>query len=265
MKKPLILVTNDDGITAPGLKNLVEVASQFGEVVVVAPDSPQSGQGHAITLSEPLRLKPVSIFGDEIKAFECSGTPVDCVKLGKYVALGGRTADLCVSGINHGSNASINILYSGTMSAAMEASIEGIPSIGFSLMNFSWQADFQPARKYVGQLIDFVLNNGIPGNCNLLNVNIPNLPAEDLKGIKICRQAEAFWNEKYIQKKDPYDRPYYWLAGEFENPDQGEDTDMWALQNGYISVVPAGHDLTHYGALSGLKPMENKETGKVGS
>ena len=256
MKKPLILVTNDDGITAPGIRNLVEIATQVGEVIVVAPDSPQSGQGHAITLSEPLRLKSVKTFGEDVVAFECSGTPVDCVKLGKFVALGGRKPDLCLSGINHGSNASINILYSGTMSAAMEASVEGIPSIGFSLADFSWEADFEPCRPFLLQLIKHVLTHGMPQSANLLNVNIPKLPKGQLKGFKICRQAEAHWNEKYVQGTDPYGRHYYWLAGEFENPDKGTDTDMWAMKNGYISVVPQGHDLTKYEALPELKAVE---------
>lgn len=256
MKKPLILVTNDDGITAPGIKALVEVASLVGEVVVVAPDSPQSGQGHAITLSKPLRLKPVTTFGDKVKAFECSGTPVDCVKLGKFVALEGRKPDLCLSGINHGSNASINILYSGTMSAAMEASVEGVPSIGFSLLDFSWDADFDSCKPFLLKLVKHVLENGMPDDANLLNVNIPKLTAEKIKGFKICRQAEAFWNERYVEGTDPHGRPYYWLAGEFDNPDTGEDTDMWALDHGYISVVPAGHDLTRYAAMKELKVVE---------
>lgn len=256
MKKPLILVTNDDGITAPGIRALVDIASKLGEVVVVAPDSPQSGQGHAITLSKPLRLKEVNTFGDDIKAYECSGTPVDCVKLGKFVALEGRTADLCLSGINHGSNASINILYSGTMSAAMEASVEGVPSIGFSLLDFSWDADFESCKPFLAKLVKHVLKNGMPESANLLNVNIPNLKTAELKGFKVCRQANAFWNEKYVEGIDPHGRPYYWLAGEFNNEDRKEDTDMWALDNGYISVVPSGHDLTKYEALLPLQTVE---------
>jgi len=256
MKKPLIFVTNDDGILAPGIRALVEVAKELGEVVVVAPDSPQSGQGHAITLSKPLRLKEVKTFGEDIVAYECSGTPVDCVKLGKFKVLDGRTPDLCLSGINHGSNASINILYSGTMSAAMEASVEGVPSIGFSLLDFSWEADFDSCKPYLSKLVKHVLENGMPEQANLLNVNIPKLKTDELKGFKICRQAEASWNEKYVEGKDPHGRPYFWLAGEFDNKDHREDTDMWALDNGYISVVPAGHDLTKYEAMEGLKAVE---------
>lgn len=252
--KPLILVTNDDGINAPGLKALVEVARELGDVVVVAPDSPQSGQGHAITLKDPLRLKKVAIF-EGLEAYECSGTPVDCVKLGKHIVLHQREADLCISGINHGSNSSINILYSGTMSAAMEASIEGIKSIGFSLLDYAWDADFESCKPFIRQIMEWVLADGME-RCKLLNVNIPALKTEEIKGVRICRQAEAHWIEHYVEGTDPRGQKYYWLTGEFMNEDKGADTDVWALDNGYISVVPSGHDLTVYEAIADLKPME---------
>ncbi len=252
--RPLILVTNDDGINAPGLKALVEVARELGDVIVVAPDSPQSGQGHAITLKDPLRLKKVKIF-EGLEAWECSGTPVDCVKLGKHIVLHQREADLCVSGINHGSNASINILYSGTMSAAMEASLEGINSIGFSLLDYSWDADFEQAKPFIRQIMEHVLENGIQ-HSRLLNVNIPNLPTEEIKGIRICRQAEARWIERYVESIDPRGQKYYWLTGEFMHQEHDEDTDVWALENGYLSVVPSGHDLTSYKAIAPLKTLE---------
>lgn len=252
--KPLIFVVNDDGINAPGIKALVDVAKEIGELIIVAPDSPQSAKGHAITISSPLRLKKVDLF-EGILAYECSGTPVDCVKLGMDILLKDRKPDLCISGINHGSNASINILYSGTMSAAMEASLEGIDSIGFSLLDFSWEADFEQCKPFVKKLIENILENGMQ-NTNLLNVNIPNLPREELKGFKVCRQAEGRWAEGYVEATDPHGRPYYWLAGKFENPDEGEDTDIFALENGYISIVPSGHDLTSYEALEGLKRIE---------
>ena len=158
MKKPLILVTNDDGITAPGIRALVEVMSEIGRVVVVAPDSPQSGMGHAITMNDPLRIHKVDVFPG-IEAWECSGTPVDCVKLAKHVVLKGQAIDLCVSGINHGSNASINIIYSGTLSAAMEASLEGIFSIGFSLLDYSFEADFEPAKPFIHRIATRVLTS----------------------------------------------------------------------------------------------------------
>ncbi len=253
MKKPLILVTNDDGMFAPGIKALVEVACAIGEVVVVAPNSPQSAKGHAITLSDPLRLHRVSVFND-VEAYECSGTPVDCVKLAKHVILKDRTPDLCVSGINHGSNASINILYSGTMSAAMEAALEGIPSIGFSLLDYTFEADFAPAQHYARQIIHYVLQTGLK-SCNLLNVNIPKLPLEAISGIKVCRQANARWKEEFMENTDPAGRKYYWLTGKFINEDTGDDTDVSALENGFVSVVPCGHDLTIYPAIYEMKKL----------
>ena len=254
MDKPLILVANDDGITAPGIKALVEVAQKFGEVVVVAPDSPQSGMGHAITIHSPLRLKKSKIFGD-IEAYECSGTPVDCVKMGKYVVLENRTPDLVLSGINHGSNVAINILYSGTMSAAMEGALDGIPSIGFSLLDFTWSADFSATQVYAEQLIQNVLENGMMGG-KLLNVNVPNLPLDEIKGMKVCRQANARWREKFIKKEDPIGKNYYWMSGEFINYEPDEETDVKALDDGYISIVPSKFDLTDFDALKEAKWME---------
>lgn len=253
--KPLILVTNDDGIVAPGIRNLVEVARKFGDVIVVAPDKPQSGQGHAITLNQPIRLRKVDIF-DEIEAYECSGTPVDCVKLAKNVLLKNRTIDLCVSGINHGSNASINIIYSGTMSAAMEASLEGINSIGFSLMDYSFQADFTAANHFATIIVDGVLKNGLQ-NCKLLNVNIPLGSIEQVKGIKICKQGEGNWVEEFQEGTDPRGQKYYWLTGKFINFDNAENADILNLANNYVTVVPSGHDLTMYNALSSLKYLEH--------
>lgn len=252
--KPTILVTNDDGITAPGIRALIEAVKDYGNIVVVAPDKPQSAQGHALTINMPLRLRKVELFGD-IEAYECSGTPVDCVKLAKDVVLGERGIDLCVSGVNHGSNASINIIYSGTVSAAMEASLEGINSIGFSLLDYSFEADFEPAKKYIRHLVAYVLKNGLK-NTKLLNVNIPNLPAEQIKGLKICRQAEAKWVEEFARAKDPHGREYYWLTGKFINLDDREDADVKALEDGYVSVVPSQHDLTAYNAIEGLREAE---------
>lgn len=246
MSKPLILVVNDDGITAPGILALVEAVKPLGEVVVVAPDSPQSGMGHAITIHKPLRLKEVKYFS-EIKAFQCSGTPVDCVKIAVDKVLH-RKPDLCVSGINHGSNSSINIIYSGTMSAAVEASLEGIPSVGFSLLDYSHEADFAPSVHYAQVISDSILKYGIPKH-TLLNVNIPKLSLQEIKGMKICRQAHAKWEEEYLERSDPSGRPYYWLTGKFVNYDHGQDTDEWSLVNGYVSVVPVQHDLTAHHAI----------------
>ncbi len=257
MARPLILVTNDDGITAPGIQHLVEAASKYGEVVVVAPNAPQSAMGHAITIQTPLRVYRSRAFEEvDVEAYECSGTPVDCVKLSKSVILKGRTPDLCLSGINHGSNASINIIYSGTLSAAMEASLEAIPSIGFSLLDYSHDADFKSGLPYVQRIIEFVLEHGMDEG-SLFNVNIPKLSTEEIKGIKVCRQADARWVEEFAEAYDPQGQPYYWLTGRFVNDDQGTDTDVWALENGYISLVPSHHDLTNYRALPALKTMES--------
>ena len=254
MIKPLILVTNDDGMFAPGLKALVEAVRDFGEVIVVAPDSPQSAKGHAITIADPLRLNKVNIF-ENIMAYECSGTPVDCVKLAKNVLLKDRKIDLCVSGINHGSNVSINIIYSGTMSAAMEASLEGCHSIGFSLLDYAFDADFEPAKFYVRKLVTEALKT--PANKQLfLNVNIPKMTLEEIRGIKICRQAEARWIEEFREALDPREQKYYWLTGKFINDDLGTDTDVYALENGYVSVVPCCHDLTNYKAIPEIKFLE---------
>lgn len=261
--KPLILVTNDDGTFAPGIKALVEVASEYGEVIVIAPNSPQSAKGHAVTLSEPIRYNAIDSFGD-IEAYACSGTPADCVKLAKNVILHGRDIHLCLSGINHGSNASINILYSGTLSAAMEASLEGINSIGFSLLNYSFEADFKPAQHFARKIIEFVLEQGIPGG-KLLNVNIPNLSIADINGVKLCRQAAGRWVEEFVEGIDPRGEKYYWLSGKFMVDDAGKDTDIWALHHGYISVVPSTHDLTNYDSLDKIKTIQSQLLEKTGA
>jgi len=238
--KPNILVVNDDGITAPGIKVLIEAMSGIGRVVVVAPDSPQSGMGHAITIGKPLRLDKVDIY-EGIEMYRCSGTPVDCVKLAVNKIFKGQKPDLCVSGINHGLNNSINVLYSGTMSAAVEGAIESIPSIGFSLDDYNLDADFSHCVKFVKELAMQVLANDLPAN-TLLNVNFPNTP--DIKGIRICRQANAKWAEEFDERVDPHKRPYYWLTGVFQLNDGGEDTDVWALEHNYVSVVPIQFDMT---------------------
>lgn len=252
MEKPLILVTNDDGITAPGLRSLVKFMKEIGEVIVVAPDSPQSGMGHAITLDSTLYSKKMKIdleHGAE-EEYSCSGTPADCVKLGLQELLS-KKPDICISGINHGANSSINVIYSGTMSAAIEAGIEGIPAIGFSLCDFSWEADFEQAKDYIIKIVREALTNGIPQGV-VLNVNIPKLKTEDISGIKICRQARANWKEKFDKRTNPMGKDYYWLTGDFILLDKGEDTDEWALANGYISIVPTQFDLTAHHALQNI-------------
>ncbi|MEZ0609918.1 5'/3'-nucleotidase SurE [Fibrella sp. WM1] len=241
---PLILVTNDDGITARGIGFLVECMSELGTVVVVAPNSPQSGMGHAITISSPLRLYPSTVFSG-LPAYECSGTPADCVKLGKHYVLKDRAPDLVVSGVNHGSNTSVSVLYSGTMSAAIEAAIEGIPAIGFSLNDFSREPDFSHIRDYVQSITRNVLERGIPTGV-ALNVNFPVRGPEPLKGVKICRQANAKWHEIFDERRDPHGRRYFWLDGEFVNNDTGTDTDEYAIANNYASIVPCQFDLTAY-------------------
>lgn len=242
-EQPIILITNDDDITSPGIKALVEAVKDMGRVVVVAPDKPQSGMGHAITIGSPLRMRKMDLFGD-IESWQTSGTPVDCVKLAVDKVLH-RKPDICLSGINHGANHSINVIYSGTMSAAMEASIEGIPSIGFSMMDYSYEADLTAAKEIVKKIVKSVIKKKLDKHL-LLNVNIPGGPLEKIKGIKICKQAYAKYEEEFAERMDPHKKKYYWLTGEFKNFDKSKDTDVWALQNNYVSVVPVQFDLTNY-------------------
>ena len=255
-KKPLILVTNDDGISAPGIRTLISIMNKIGEVVVVAPDSPQSAMGHAITINSTIECSKVTFDKGPQKEYSCSGTPADCVKLGINELLE-RKPDICVSGINHGSNSSINVIYSGTMSAAIEASIEGIPAIGFSLLDYRWGADFEPLKKYVEIITKTALKNGIPDG-NALNVNFPKVESSKIKGIKICRQAKAFWIEKFDKRTNPQGKEYYWLTGEFIDKDKNIDTDEWALKNKYISIVPVKFDLTDHKNINKLKSWKFK-------
>lgn len=256
-KKPLILVTNDDGISAPGIRALISVMKQLGDVIVVAPDSPQSATGHAITINNTLYINKIDIDPDVEREYSCSGTPVDCVKFAVNEILD-RKPDLCVSGINHGSNSSINVIYSGTLSAAVEAGIEGIPAIGFSLLDYDWNADFEPAKPFIKKIAQQALDQGLPEGV-ILNVNFPKLSEKDIKGIKVCRQAKATWIERFDKRKNPQGREYYWLTGEFINMDKGEDTDEWALENGYISLVPVQFDLTAYHAILTLNNWKLNE------
>ena len=256
MKRPLILVTNDDGINAPGIRTLISVVKNIGDVIVVAPDSPQSGMGHAITINSTLHSSRITPKNSEIIEYSCSGTPADCVKLA-INELMPRKPDLCVSGINHGSNSSINVIYSGTMSAAIEAGIEGVPAIGFSLLDYSWNADFSQSKDFIRKITLSALNNGIPKGV-VLNVNIPAVKKSDIKGVKICRQAKAYWVEEFDKRKNPLGQEYYWLTGKFVNKDQGEDTDEWALKKNYISIVPVEFDLTAHHAIQGLNEWDFK-------
>ena len=249
----LILVTNDDSIHAKGIKELVAVAKTFGQVIVVAPDKPQSGMGHAITISNPLRIQKYEGF-EEVMAYECSGTPVDCVKIAIFEILK-RKPDLLLSGINHGENSSTNVLYSGTMSAAIEGAMESIPSIGFSLADFDADADFEATKSISRKIIKDVILNGLPKN-TCLNVNIPKLHLKDIKGIKVCAQAHAYWDDKFESRLEQFGRPYYWLTGDYSDIDEREDRDSFALKNGYASVVPTHFDLTNYEVLENRRYLE---------
>jgi 5'-nucleotidase len=251
-KTPVILITNDDGISAPGIKNLVEAVKDLGKIVIVAPDKPQSGMGHAITIGHPLRLHATDVF-DGLEAYQCTGTPVDCVKLAVDKVLH-RKPDICLSGINHGANHSINVIYSGTMSAAVEAAIESIPSIGFSLLDYSIEADFAAAKQYARIIVKKLLESPMDKH-TILNVNFPAVSPSLIKGVRICRQAYAKYEEDFLERNDPSGRKYYWLTGEFVNFDKGRDTDVWALKNNYVSVVPVQFDLTNYVLKSKLEKM----------
>lgn len=254
MQRPLILVTNDDGITAPGIRHLVEFMNEIGDVVVVAPNSPQSGKGHAITINSTLTFEEIQLEGPQTD-FSLSGTPVDCVKFALDKILT-RKPDIVVSGINHGANSSINVIYSGTMSAAVEAGVEGLQAIGFSLLDFSWEADFTQAKKHIQQIVLKTLETPLPAGV-VLNVNIPKLTESEIKGIKVCRQARAKWEESFDERINPHGKKYYWLTGYFNNMDEAEDADENALAEGFISVVPVKFDLTAHEYMSDLSNVLN--------
>jgi 5'-nucleotidase len=253
--KPLILVSNDDSIFSKGIASLVNILKTIAEVVVVAPDKAQSGMGHAITLDSPLRLNKSVQFGEDIEAYQCSGTPADCVKIAKHHVLKDRTIDLVCSGINHGSNSSISVVYSGTMSAALEAAIESLPAIGFSVCEYGPEATFSHGDAAILKIVQHVLTNGMEKGI-ALNVNIPKVSDQPIKGIKIARQAKAWYKEQFLPKEDPYGRPYYWTDGALYNPDNEGGTDEDALNENYVSIVPCQFDLTAYKAMQGLKVLE---------
>lgn len=251
--RPLILVTNDDGISAKGIRSLYEAVKHFGEIVVIAPDSPQSGMGHAITINHPLRLQASDLFPG-VTAFSCSGTPVDCVKLGIYEVMK-RKPDLLVSGINHGANTATNVLYSGTMSAAVEGAMEGIPAIGFSLDAYESDADFDAAKNIVERVVASVLEKGMEqGIC--FNVNVPVVKGGVVKGIKVCRQGHAYWADRFDKREDQFGKPYYWLTGDFIDADVADDTDLHWIAKGYATLVPTQFDMTSYTAMNALQNWE---------
>jgi 5'-nucleotidase len=264
IQNPLILVTNDDGIQARGMEALISVARKFGDVVAISSREPMSGMSHAITIKVPLRVKLVS---EEpgLKRYITNGTPVDGVKL-VFNSLAERKPDLLLSGVNHGSNSSSSVLYSGTMAAAMEGAINHIPSIGFSLLDFNPDAEFNASSKVAEEVIQYVLETGLPdGIC--LNVNIPALPYEKIKGIRICSQANGYWKEEFEKRTDPNGAEYYWLTGFFHNREPengGTGTDEWALKNSFVSVVPINTDLTAYDLLEKMKSLEYSQSEKDG-
>ena len=254
MSKPLILVSNDDGITAPGIRFLIEAMKSIGEVVVVAPDSPQSAKSHSITITTPLRYKLIEDSAN-YKEYSLNGTPVDCVKFALHKLMN-RRPDIVVSGINHGSNASINIIYSGTMAAATEGAMGGIPSVGFSILDYNEDVDFSYAKSYIIDIVKKVLSEGLPTK-TALNVNFPKPNGIAYKGLKVCRQAEGYWREDFAERLDPRDgKPYYWLKGDFLLQDEGEDTDEYALKKHFVSMVPVKFDFTDYDNIKALKSFE---------
>ncbi len=255
-EKPLIFVTNDDGVNARGLGFAIEIARKFGRVVAVAPEESQSGKAHAITMFNPLFLRKVQE-EDDLTLYACSGTPVDCVKMAFDYLFQGALPALSISGINHGSNSAISVIYSGTMGAAIEASFYGIPSIGLSLTDHSAEADFTAAAAYGEEVVRQVMYNR-PGLPLCLNVNIPDMPLEKIKGMKVCRQNKGYWQETFEVRRDPRGREYYWLSGDFYNEEPSStDTDEWALKNGYVSIVPIKIDLTDYTQVKSLTEQLN--------
>jgi len=252
-RKPLILITNDDGLHAKGIHALIESVKELGDVLVVAPDGPRSGMSSAITSLQPIRAN-IEKEEEGLKIYSCSGTPVDCVKLG-INELAERKPDIVLSGVNHGSNAAIAVLYSGTMGATLEGAVFKIPSIGFSLLDHDHQADFSHSKKYITALTKQVLKEGLPvGTC--LNVNIPK--GDGIKGVKICRQTSGKWENEFMQSKDGSGKNIYWLTGDFANDEPyNETTDEWALSNNYVSVVPTRIDMTNHKHIESIKSWEN--------
>lgn len=257
MNERLIFLTNDDGYSSRGMAALIEVARQFGRVVVVAPEAPQSGMSQAFTMNKPLFLRKVRE-EEGLQVYAFSGTPVDCVKMAFDHLLFGQRVDLVVSGINHGSNSAVNVLYSGTMGAAIEGSFYGCPSIGISVDDHSPDADFEGAMRYGEQIIRSVLE-GKPATPLCLNVNLPAIPAGELKGVRLCRQTAGYWREHFVRHEDPRGREYFWLTGEYVNTEpEAEDTDEWAMKHSYVAVVPVQVDMTDHSRLRELTELLNR-------
>tara|TARA_B100001741_G_scaffold131438_1_gene108354 strand:- start:155 stop:919 length:765 start_codon:yes stop_codon:yes gene_type:complete len=254
MSTPLILITNDDGIYSPGLRYLIGLMNNIGKVVVVAPDGPQSAQSHAITINKPITCEKIKIDEGKQIEFICSGTPVDCVKLALAEILD-RKPDICISGINHGSNASINVIYSGTVSAAIEASVHDIPSVGFSILDYSTTTEFKHTETHIINIV----RNLLSSNLNVcLNVNIPKYSENKIKGIKIAKQAKGKWIEDFDERVSPMGKRYFWLTGEFIKEDESNEADQNLLDDNYISVVPIRYDLTDYSQIDDVKRLLNE-------
>ena len=259
-RRPLILVTNDDGIMSPGIRGLTEALVKLGDVVVIAPAGEQSAVAHSITLDDPIRVESWSFGGDlnHVRALAITGTPCDCIKLALHQLLH-RLPDLVVSGINRGANTAINVIYSGTISAATESSIYGIDSIAVSLDSKEPDADYRPAAKYAGIIAQKVLRSHLPRGV-LLSVNVPMIPEDEIKGIVVTRQARSRWKEGFIERLDPANRAYYWYRGTLNILDEGADTDIHVLEDGYVSITPLQHDRTAYGCLGVLSTWSWKDS-----
>ncbi|MFC2097596.1 5'/3'-nucleotidase SurE [Bacteroidota bacterium] len=253
-KRPLILISNDDGIQARGINVLTKVAIKYGDVLVVAPDGGRSGASHSVSLSSCIRLNKISE-EENLCRYISTGTPADCIKLAVNQILDEKP-DIILSGINHGSNSSVSVFYSGTMAAVIEGCMNGIPSVGFSVDDHSANADMSVAEEYVHEVIQNLLKSGLPkGAC--LNINFPSVSSDEIKGVKICRQTQGVWKEEFETRKDPYGNDYYWLTGEFNNNEpESRETDDWALKNNYIAVVPVSVDLTNHKAIPELKKWD---------
>lgn len=248
MKRPLILISNDDGVTAKGINELLTMVRPLGDIVVMAPDSPRSGAGCSITCHTPVRYNTVHR-EEGLEVYKCTGTPVDCVKLAADAVLG-REPDLIIGGINHGDNSAVSVHYSGTMGVVIEGCIRGVPSIGYSLCDHAADADFSPMGPYVQRITQEVIAHGLPsGVC--LNVNFPNIPI--YKGVRICRQTRGRWYNEWERRTHPCGGDYFWLTGSFENRDGTEDSDHWALENGYVAITPVQIDETAYRMMEEMK------------
>ena len=252
-KERLIFITNDDSYLSKGFRAMVNLAKEFGHVIAIAPDRVQSGMSQAITINQPLFMRTVEQ-SEGVEIYALSGTPVDCAKIAFDHFFANKRVDLVLSGINHGSNAAVNVMYSGTMGAAIEGSFYNVPSIGISLDDHDADADFEGAVEQGRKIIAQVLQSAemLPRPL-CLNVNVPRCAREEIQGIRLCRQTRGFWREDFYARQDPHGRDYFWLTGAFQNAEpEAEDTDEWALAHKYVAVVPVQVDMTDYAMLRSL-------------